>query len=78
MCDVAARCPACGTDLAAYETKCSTIVSVLPIPGAGAFNASEVIVRPHHRFECECGTAITITEPLPGFVMTRQDAVVKP
>lgn len=32
----------------------------------------------YDRYECRCGTVVTVTEPAPGLVMTRQDAQVKP
>lgn len=62
MCEVGARCPACGTDLAPYETYCSRLMDRTH----------------RHEYSCECGAKVTLTSPAPGLVMTRQDAEVQP
>lgn len=72
VCEVGARCPACGTDLAPYETYCGRTWN------GATYAPLDTFTRPHHRFECECGTAVEVTEPLPGLVMTRQDAEYRP
>lgn len=41
----------------------------------------ETMCRPYlnrHNYVCYCGAKIEVTMPLPGLVMTRQDAVFKP
>lgn len=78
MCDVAARCPACGVDLAAYETECTTVSHIGTDTDGINFIHTVVTTSPRHSYTCKCGAMITVTEPVPGLVQTRQDAVFKP
>lgn len=70
MCDVAARCPKCRRDLAPYLTFTGVAFDV--------DDTTTVNARPQRKYECACGVIVTVTEPTPGLVVTRQDAEVQP